>query len=61
MLEICMRLNVRCVSVYAFAIENFKRTPEEVDALMTLAETKLLEICQHGCVRVCRAHSLPAD
>ena len=50
-----MRLDVRCVSVYAFAIENFKRTPEEVDALMTLAETKLLEICQHGCV--CRAHS----
>ncbi|KAI0717621.1 Di-trans-poly-cis-decaprenylcistransferase [Fomitopsis betulina] len=48
MLEICMRLNVRCVSVYAFAIENFKRTPDEVDALMALAETKLLEICQHG-------------
>ncbi|KZT69891.1 Di-trans-poly-cis-decaprenylcistransferase [Daedalea quercina L-15889] len=47
-LEVCMRLNVRCVSVYAFAIENFKRTPEEVDALMTLAETKLLEICQYG-------------
>lgn len=55
MLEICMRLNVRCVSVYAFAIENFKRTPDEVDALMALAETKLLEICQHGCVS--RAHS----
>ncbi|TFY60319.1 hypothetical protein EVJ58_g5234 [Rhodofomes roseus] len=47
-LEICLRLNVRCVSVYAFAIENFKRMPEEVDALMTLAETKLLELCQHG-------------
>lgn len=47
-LEICMRLNVRCVSAYAFAIENFKRTPEEVDALMSLAEEKLLEICQHG-------------
>lgn len=44
-----MRLNVRCVSAYAFAIENFKRTPEEVDALMSLAEEKLLEICQHGC------------
>jgi len=48
MLEICLRLDVRCVSVYAFAIENFKRTPEEVDALMALAETKLLELCQHG-------------
>lgn len=45
-----MRLGVRCVSVYAFAIENFKRSQEEVDALMTLAETKLTEISQHGYV-----------
>ena len=29
-----MRLGVRCVSVYAFAIENFKRSQDEVDALM---------------------------
>ncbi|KAH9952031.1 Di-trans-poly-cis-decaprenylcistransferase [Amylocystis lapponica] len=47
-LEICMRLNIHCVSVYAFAIENFKRSPEEVEALMNLAQEKLLEICQHG-------------
>lgn len=43
-----MRLNVQCVSVYAFAIENFKRPQDEVDALMKLAEEKLYEICQHG-------------
>ncbi|KAL1720108.1 Decaprenyl diphosphate synthase-like protein [Schizophyllum commune] len=48
LLGICLRLNVRCVSVYAFAIDNFKRPPEEVDALMTLAETKLKELCRHG-------------
>jgi ditrans,polycis-polyprenyl diphosphate synthase len=36
------------VTAYAFAIDNFKRSPEEVDALMALAEEKLLEICQHG-------------
>jgi len=48
MLEICLRLNVRCVSAYAFSIENFKRPPDEVDALMTLAEEKLLELCEHG-------------
>ncbi|KAH9937002.1 Decaprenyl diphosphate synthase-like protein [Fomitopsis serialis] len=47
-LEICMLLKVRCVSVYAFAIDNFKRTPEEVDDLMTLLETLLLELCQRG-------------
>lgn len=50
MLEVCLRLNIRCVSAYAFSIENFKRSPEEVDALMELAEKKLLELCQHGCV-----------
>ncbi|KAI0701314.1 Decaprenyl diphosphate synthase-like protein [Cytidiella melzeri] len=48
MLEICMKLGVRCVSAYAFAIENFKRPPEEVDALMKLAEEKLVEMAQHG-------------
>ncbi|KAF6750536.1 dehydrodolichyl diphosphate synthetase [Ephemerocybe angulata] len=47
-LEVCMKLNIRCVSAYAFALENFKRSPEEVDALMELAESKLLELCQHG-------------
>ncbi|TCD66805.1 cis-prenyltransferase [Steccherinum ochraceum] len=48
MLEICMRLGVRCVSVYSFSIENFKRSPKEVEALMDLAEEKLIELCQHG-------------
>ena len=50
MLEICIHLNVRCVSAYAFSIENFKRSPEEVEALMDLAEEKLLELCQEGYV-----------
>ena len=43
MLEVCIKLNVRCVSAYAFSIENFKRSPGEVEALMDLAEEKLLE------------------
>ncbi|KAJ3749559.1 Decaprenyl diphosphate synthase-like protein [Lentinula detonsa] len=47
-LEICLRLNIRCVSVYAFAIDNFKRPQQEVDSLMQLAESKLLELCSHG-------------
>lgn len=50
MLEICLQLNVTCVSVYAFAIDNFKRSSDEVDHLMALAEEKLLELAQHGCV-----------
>lgn len=41
--------------MYAFAIDNFNRPPEEVDAIMTLARDSLREICmndgflnQHG-------------
>lgn len=32
------------MTVYAFSIDNFRRESEEVDALMTLAEEKLLEL-----------------
>ncbi|KAF8065388.1 Decaprenyl diphosphate synthase-like protein [Lyophyllum atratum] len=48
MLEICVGLDIKCVSAYAFAIENFKRSIEEVDALMSLLEEKLIELCQPG-------------
>jgi len=47
-LEICSSLDVKFVSVYAFAIDNFKRPKEEVDGLMQLAENALLELCTHG-------------
>ena len=47
-LEACLQINIHCVSVYAFAIDNFKRPPEEVDALMALTEEKLLEISRKG-------------
>jgi len=50
MLEICLRLGVKCVTVFAFSIENFKRSEDEVEALMELAETKLLELTKHGYV-----------
>ncbi|KAF7778413.1 hypothetical protein Agabi119p4_2758 [Agaricus bisporus var. burnettii] len=47
-LDICLRMNVHCVSAYAFAIDNFNRPKEEVDALMNLAQSKLLELCNEG-------------
>ncbi|KAL1922081.1 uncharacterized protein VTP21DRAFT_10723 [Calcarisporiella thermophila] len=47
-LEICMDLGVEVVTVYAFSIENFKRPREEVDFLMGLARTKLLELCEQN-------------
>jgi ditrans,polycis-polyprenyl diphosphate synthase len=47
-LEICLKLKIRAVTVYAFSIDNFKRTQEEVDALMGLAKVKLSELASHG-------------
>ena len=40
----CLDLGIRCVSVYAFSTENFKRSREEVEALMRLAEAKYKEM-----------------
>jgi ditrans,polycis-polyprenyl diphosphate synthase len=47
-LRLCLRLNIPVVSVYAFAIDNFNRQQEEVDALMNLARDSLAEICAEG-------------
>ncbi|XP_068997766.1 dehydrodolichyl diphosphate synthase complex subunit DHDDS isoform X2 [Embiotoca jacksoni] len=56
----CKHLNISEVTVYAFSIENFKRTKDEVEGLMELARQKferLLEerdnLEKHGvCIRV---------
>ena len=37
----CFELGMKEVSVYAFSVDNFSRTPEEVEYLMDLAEAKL--------------------
>ncbi|KAF9524474.1 undecaprenyl pyrophosphate synthetase [Crepidotus variabilis] len=47
-LEVCLRLDVKCVSAFAFSIENFKRSEDEVNALMKIAEEKLIELSSHG-------------
>ena len=44
MLESCLELDVRAVTVYAFSIENFHRSPKEVDDLMQLLKEKLLKL-----------------
>lgn len=36
------------VTIYAFSIENFKRSKYEVDALMNMAKVKLSQLAQHG-------------
>ena len=40
-LEWYFDLGIPEVTVYAFSIENFKRSQEEVDGLMELAEKKI--------------------
>ncbi|WFD29345.1 ditrans,polycis-polyprenyl diphosphate synthase [(2E,6E)-farnesydiphosphate specific] [Malassezia sp. CBS 17886] len=50
-LEMCMALDgIHTVTVYAFAIDNFKRDKDEVSALMELAKVRLMELCEHGAV-----------
>lgn len=45
-LEWCLELGVECVSVYAFSIDNYKRSQQEVALLMELAEQKLATMLQ---------------
>lgn len=47
-LEVCYRSGVKAVTIYAFSIENFKRSKFEVDALMEMARVKLSQMAQHG-------------
>lgn len=41
MLKYCYELGVRYVTIYAFSIDNFKRSPEEVESLMELLQEKM--------------------
>lgn len=70
-LDLCLRLGgIQHVTVYAFAIDNFKRKREEVDELMSLARQSLIELAGHGELLarhkarlrvVGRVHLLPKD
>lgn len=47
-LEVCYKSGITIITIYAFSIENFKRSKYEVDALMDMAHTKLSQLIQHG-------------
>jgi ditrans,polycis-polyprenyl diphosphate synthase len=65
-LEVCYKSGVKVVTIYAFSIENFKRSKYEVDGLMDMAKTKLVQMSEHGAlfdrygasVRILGDHSL---
>jgi len=44
LLDWCLDLGVRCVTLYSFSTENFAREPREVEEILRLAEEKLREI-----------------
>lgn len=44
----CFQLGIKCVTVYAFSVENFKRTTEEVNTLMELAMQKLANLAEYN-------------
>lgn len=48
MLGWCQELGIKNVSVFAFAINNFSRSKEEVDGIMELAKLKLGELADHS-------------
>ncbi len=44
LLDWCLDLGVRCVTLYSFSMENFKRVPLEVEEILQIIEKKLQEI-----------------
>lgn len=48
----CLELGIKEVTVYAFSIENFKRTKEEIDALMDLARQKFQRLLDEEYVSI---------
>ncbi len=44
LLRECLKLNIKTLTLYAFSIENFQRSKEEIEEIMKLAEEKLNEI-----------------
>jgi tritrans,polycis-undecaprenyl-diphosphate synthase [geranylgeranyl-diphosphate specific] len=44
LLDWCLALGVRCVTLYSFSTENFTRTPREVEQILRIIEEKLQSI-----------------
>jgi tritrans,polycis-undecaprenyl-diphosphate synthase [geranylgeranyl-diphosphate specific] len=47
LMDWCIDLDVKFITLYAFSIENFRRPPQEVEAIMKLIEEKLLSILEN--------------
>jgi tritrans,polycis-undecaprenyl-diphosphate synthase [geranylgeranyl-diphosphate specific] len=47
LMDWCIDLDVKFITLYAFSTENFRRPPQEVEAIMKLIEEKLLSILEN--------------
>jgi tritrans,polycis-undecaprenyl-diphosphate synthase [geranylgeranyl-diphosphate specific] len=47
LMDWCLELDVKSITLYAFSTENFRRTPKEVGELMKLVEEKLLSTLEN--------------
>ncbi|MBS7646237.1 di-trans,poly-cis-decaprenylcistransferase [Candidatus Bathyarchaeota archaeon] len=67
LLDWCLKLNIKSITLYAFSTENFRRPKEEVEEIMRIASEKLQKILTDErihknkvCVKVIgRRHLLP--
>ncbi len=44
LLDWCEKLNVKFVTLYTFSTENFRRSPQEIEAIMKIAEEKFRKL-----------------
>ena len=49
-LEWCLELGIKCVTVYAFSTENFQRPRDQVETVMELLTEKIVEVADHPLV-----------
>ena len=48
LMDWCLELEVKVITLYVFSTENFNRPPKEVEAIMSLIEEKLLSILNNA-------------
>jgi len=44
LLDWCLKLDVKSVTLYAFSTENFRRTPDEIEEIMRIAEERFRKL-----------------
>ena len=56
LLNWCLDLDVKSITLYAFSTENFRRSPKEVEEIMRIVEEKLREILEDESIHKNKVH-----